>query len=324
VIGQQSPAGIHGRVFLEALSISGSVLARWRERPFTGWVHTTFERACNLTTVSGDLAAVVLPSVGDGPLNLVVEGEPAHLAVLEPGMPARLEGHWLRIGRLVVTLDRATLWKPRPDWVGLRSRHGKIQTHLARLWFLARAHAPGGSLLELEDFDWMAERAVGAEVLHSTPDETLQPAVMAIDTAFAQASARQVILTRAREAAETLRAGWDGDRTRLQAAAARLAGLGGGLTPAGDDFLGGVMLWAWLAHPDPESFCTLLLEAAVPGTTMLSAAFLRTAAEGECGAPWHWLLEILASGTEEQLKVAVQDVLAQGHTSGADTLAGFI
>ena len=129
----------------------------------------------------------------------------------------------------------------------------------------------------------------------------------------------------AREAANALRAGWEGDEAQVRAGAARLAGLGGGLTPAGDDFLVGVMLWAWLAHPRPAPICRAIAEEAAPRTTTLSAAFLRAAARGECSAAWHRLLAALGSGTaEDQLAAAVQDVLAHGATSGADALAGFL
>jgi len=125
-------------------------------------------------------------------------------------------------------------------------------------------------------------------------------------------------------AAELLRAGWEGDMVALRAGAARLAGLGGGLTPAGDDFLVGIMLWAWLAHPDPPVICRAIVEEAAPRTTTLSAAFLRAAGRGECSAAWHRFLAALTTGTEDELAAAVQGVLAYGATSGADALAGFL
>jgi hypothetical protein len=110
----------------------------------------------------------------------------------------------------------------------------------------------------------------------------------------------------------------------LQDGGKLLAGLGGGLTPAGDDFLTGVMLWAWLTHLEPQGFCRRLFEASAARTTMLSAAFLRSAAEGECSAAWHDLLAALDGGPEQQLAEAVASVLSFGHTSGADALAGFV
>ena len=124
--------------------------------------------------------------------------------------------------------------------------------------------------------------------------------------------------------AKNLRSGWEGDVTALRDAAAHLAGLGIGLTPAGDDFLAGIMLWAWLAYPAPGPLCRALVEAAAPRTTTLSAAFLRAAARGECDANWHQLLAALSTGSAAQLAPAVQQVVAHGATSGADMLAGFL
>ena len=115
-----------------------------------------------------------------------------------------------------------------------------------------------------------------------------------------------------------------GDTGQLRAGAARLAGLGGGLTPSGDDFVTGVMLWGWLAHPEPSSFCQTLAQIAAPRTTTLSAAFLRAAARGECSAPWHALLAALNTGQDSEIMTAVQEILAHGATSGADSLAGFL
>ena len=127
-----------------------------------------------------------------------------------------------------------------------------------------------------------------------------------------------------RRTARELVAGWAGDEDALRRGARRLAGLGGGLTPAGDDFLAGLMLRAWLDHPAPEAFCWPIVDAAAPRTTALSAAFLRAAARGECSAAWHGLLAALAGGGPALLEEAMCRVLAHGHTSGADMLAGFL
>jgi hypothetical protein len=118
--------------------------------------------------------------------------------------------------------------------------------------------------------------------------------------------------------------GWEGDGTQLRIAASRLAGLGGGLTPSGDDFLVGVMIWAWLAHPMPERVCHPLLEASDLRTTALSGALLRAAARGECSLSWHHLLSALQGRPKDELVAAVRNVLRYGHTSGADALAGLI
>lgn len=168
--------------------------------------------------------------------------------------------------------------------------------------------------------DWSALRAGRAAIVGSLP------LLRTIALRHTPAVGRDGILAyaAAREAAEALQAGWGGDFARLQNGAIKLAGLGGGLTPAGDDFLTGAMLWAWLAHPVPLAFCHPLLAAAAPRTTTLSAAFLQAAAQGECNAAWHRLFAALEMGAEDELAAAVREVLAYGATSGADALAGFL
>jgi hypothetical protein len=289
---------------LAALFISRSVRGRLRAGPFTGRVFAVFERACNLVAPGGNLIALVLPQVGDGPLNIVVDGGLDAFDGIEPGIPVWMEANRLRIGGLLVTLDRASIWEPCPDWDGLRDSLNTIQSRLSLLESLALDFAPEGSLL--------------------SPLPGQRPAAPCVSHSAADGVASGAALARAHDGAEILRMGWRGDVAQLRVGAAHLAGLGGGLTPAGDDFLIGAMLWAWLAHPDPRQACRRIVEAAASRTTILSAAFLRAAAEGECSAPWHRLLAALGSGDENLLGQAVQQVLAQGSTSGADTLAGFL
>lgn len=105
-----------------------------------------------------------------------------------------------------------------------------------------------------------------------------------------------------------------GERRQVRRAAARLAGCGQGLTPTGDDVLIGVLYALWVWQPDAD-WMQLIAESAAPRTTTLSAAFLRAAAAGEATWPWHRLV----AGDPG----AVADILATGHTSGAETWAGF-
>ncbi|MDY6878177.1 MAG: DUF2877 domain-containing protein [Chloroflexota bacterium] len=286
-----------------ARSISQPVWERLCKGPFAARVLAVFKHACNLVTLDGHVVALVLPQVGDGPLNVVVHGRPGDFAAVEPGMSARLEGRRLRVGGLEIVLEGAVVWEPCPDWDSLRAGRDGITARLPFLWAFALRNAPAGSLLPLA-WEWAGG-----------PDHSIE-AVEAgcVSRAFALV---------ARDAAEALWAGWGGDPGRLREGAAQLAGLGSGLTPAGDDFLTGVMLWAWLAHSNPRVFCRTLAAAAIPRTTTLSAAFLRAAAEGECNVSWHRALAAMV-GTEDVLASSILEVLAHGATSGADALAGFL
>jgi hypothetical protein len=216
-------------------------------------------------------------------------------------MVARL-GKSLQVGELVLSLDGAELWEPRPDWEGLRRKRDAIEGRLSAVHKLAQHQSPESSLLGL-----LPDQITGSRDLTGFPKPVKSGMLATIQYAL-----------------QHLRAAWAGDRAAVLAVARSLAGLGEGLTPAGDDMLSGVMLWAWLAHRDPHGFCALLLEAAATRTTTLSYAFLRAAAEGECSAAWHELLAALAGGPEHRLEAALTKVLSFGHTSGADTLAGFV
>jgi hypothetical protein len=114
-----------------------------------------------------------------------------------------------------------------------------------------------------------------------------------------------------------------------------LAGLGMGLTPAGDDFIIGALYATWIIHP--KQVASILAEqvanAAAPLTTSLSAAWLRAAGRGEAGILWHTFFDTLISagriappacGGVADPTCAMNKILAVGATSGADALAGFI
>jgi hypothetical protein len=291
---------------LTALSISRPVIhsmeaALRSDSPSTWQVLAVLERACYLVSPAGDLMALVLGEIGDGPLNVVVAATPGAFGRLTTGMACDLSARGLRLGNIAVDLAAAQIWEPRPDWHRLRDRLAQVQRLLGELRTVAHRSAPAGSLLSLLS---------GCARSHDRLEESVRLA--------------------ARQAGDALRAGWSGDERHRQMAAAQLAGLGQGLTPAGDDFLAGAMLWAWLAHPAPEGFCQALLKVAAPRTTALSLAFLRAAARGECSAAWHGLLNQLAAPEDAApspstaLSGVLNQVLSCGHTSGADTLAGFL
>jgi hypothetical protein len=259
-----------------------------RQEPFAARVLATFDHACDLVTPDGDVIAVVALQIGDGPLNIVVHGKPGDFPVLQPGTAARLREANLQIGNIQIILAGATVWEPCPDWNVLCARRASIERNLHTLSSVGvRLAAPAS---------WLA----GQDVISPYAQPMIQTAL------------------------GSLRAGWQGDLAQLRQGTIQLTGLGSGLTPAGDDFLVGVMLWAWLAHPTPHSFCHVIMEAAAPRTTTLSAAFLRAAARGECDATWHQLLAVLGTATDGELTPAIQAVLAHGATSGADALAGFL
>ena len=105
------------------------------------------------------------------------------------------------------------------------------------------------------------------------------------------------------------------DMTAAVAAISAMTGLGRGLTPAGDDVLLGVLYALWIWFPQ-RAWIDFIVDTAVPRTTTLSAAFLRAAAAGEATFHWHDLV----NGHHD----AAANILAIGHSSGADAWSGFL
>jgi hypothetical protein len=107
------------------------------------------------------------------------------------------------------------------------------------------------------------------------------------------------------------------------AAGARLGGLGEGSTPAGDDYLMGVLHALWAAG-DASTLAPRLAGAAALATTTTSASWLRAAGRGEVGPNWRSLLLALAGGEAAAIAAAAAGVRSLGHTSGAFSLRGFL
>ncbi|MCW2266202.1 hypothetical protein M2305_002149 [Gluconobacter cerinus] len=103
-----------------------------------------------------------------------------------------------------------------------------------------------------------------------------------------------------------------------------LAGLGMGLTPAGDDFLCGVMMAVRIILPVPNLVCDSLVLGARGNTTTLSLSFMEAAACGHASEDWHKLIAVGFSRTVTLRQRALCAVIAHGFSSGADTLAGFL
>lgn len=105
-----------------------------------------------------------------------------------------------------------------------------------------------------------------------------------------------------------------------------LLGLGPGLTPSGDDLLGGTLIT--LRALDRGDLAERLY-AAIEGdlaarTHAISRAHLEAAAEGLGGAILHAMLATLLAGRHDELPARLSALDAIGHCSGWDGLAGVI
>ena len=108
---------------------------------------------------------------------------------------------------------------------------------------------------------------------------------------------------------------------RLEAAVGRLAGLGPGLTPAGDDYLLGAMAALWLSG-QPDNLPGIA-EVAGARTNALSGSFLNAAARGEFMESWHRLVRAWRHEDNQAIIEAIEWIARFGASSGLDALAGF-
>jgi hypothetical protein len=118
---------------------------------------------------------------------------------------------------------------------------------------------------------------------------------------------------------------------QLRRAVAALAGLGGGLTPSGDDFLCGFLAAARAFRPDPSERSGTLLAALNEAvdqnagrTSQISAFLLRCGTRNFWPSPLLALGEALAQDHGTQARRALSGLCSLGHSSGADIATGFL
>jgi hypothetical protein len=271
-------------------------------------IHSLYRQSLNLIDRRGELFSLVLPAVGPGPFALVVQpiqgnSWPAggFAGRLRVESPVRLRADSIEVGPLEVRLSDLETWQPSPDW----DRLGSVLTpeHLERLDHLLQHYAPAGSLAPLAD---RAARALWSE---SGSREDLGSALLHTIAGLAQQLLSGLVQS---------------DRGQIQGAAAKLTGLGSGVTPSGDDFLMGLILALWATY-DPEEaqrMARVVLAAAAPRTNAISVAWLWAAARGEAGNEWHSLFDAILAG--HPIDEVARVLIRRGHTSGADALAGFV
>jgi len=106
-------------------------------------------------------------------------------------------------------------------------------------------------------------------------------------------------------------------------AVSALLGLGPGLTPSGDDFLGGMLIALYVCgEKSVQEQLFTQVKSLLNSTGPLSRAHLKAAALGEGSHSLHQVLNMLLEGNETQLEPGIDAINQIGHTSGWDALAG--
>ncbi|CAM4205506.1 DUF2877 domain-containing protein [Paenibacillus macerans] len=103
-----------------------------------------------------------------------------------------------------------------------------------------------------------------------------------------------------------------------------LIGAGVGLTPAGDDFLQGQILFERITGSG--TFLTDMTQRQLQhrSTTDVSRAYYQALFDGYANAQWIKLCQAIQSENKQQLTEAIKKIQAYGATSGNDTLIGVL
>jgi hypothetical protein len=240
---------------------------------------------------------------------MVVGGEPGLFDSLRVGQAVATDKKKLMMGDWLVDLKGAALWEPGlPRLLEPLSLTPALAAIL-KPYLEWPAPAEGGSIARrVNELARQAARQLHEAIFQPDGSQTERagiPQGVTKQRFGQQSSALPQIL----------------DPPKLEAAVSQLAGLGSGLTPAGDDYLVGVMAALWvLGYP---ALPPHLAAIASPKTTTLSAAFLGAAGQGQFIEPWHGLTQALFSDNVDLLTQAVDRVAQFGATSGLDALAGF-
>lgn len=280
------------RADLIAADLIAAPLAGLRNRDAAGTVLASFERSAYLD-LDGRIVAAASGELDPGPLTIGLS-EFSAVRTVAPGERIILRDGRLRIGQAVVDLGCARVWDPALPPLPKN---------------LAPVAAP------------VAMKGVREAVVDELRARGSQSSVAARDGLLeALASGLAAIAA--------FLSGESSSGAAAHAVAAQIAGRGPGLTPSGDDLLTGIVhavtLWPKLADAagGASRVRDLLVNAAVPHTTRISAAYLEAARQGWASEPWHALVHGIGQGPDA-VRAAARRLLLIGETSGADALTGF-
>ncbi len=268
-----------------------------------GSIVAVFARSFYLADAAGGLACIGPVGLGSGPLNVLCD-LPRDLdwqaRGLRPGQTARYRGEVLRIDGIgAFSFANAVAWRPPPSsaWNAATLARGLAALAAATEDCDAGGFAPLVAAMARGRMCEVATCAIASPLLRLAA-----PGIAAL--------------------ADWLAA--PGKDAPPGEAAAILIGLGPGLTPSGDDLVGGAMIALHaLGRADVAArLAAWALPLAETRTGTISRAHLACAAAGEGSASLHDLLAGLLTADAAAIAAAVTALAAIGHSSGWDMLAG--
>jgi hypothetical protein len=262
-------------------------LADLTRRALSGTVLAVFQHSAYLD-LDGRIVALVEAGLARGPFTITVDTL-AGVTEISQTEPVTLDQGRLRIGAAEIDLTAAGLWDP-----------------------VLPAPAPGAP-------QRVVREAAVEELLAAAPVGSITPLLDAMPPAGPLLGPLSQGLAMLADLLDDP----GSNEQAYRAAAQRMAGRGPGLTPSGDDLLMGIVLAlrTWPHAARATGVADRLVDAAMPKTTRISAAYLDAARRGSAGEPWHALIRGLHDAAAA--RAAVRRLARVGETSGADALTGF-
>ena len=281
-------------ISIQALSLAPAVQV-WLKHSKSARVLHVFEPVCNLINSEGNITSIVIPQIGNGPFTLIIP-EIDFTDILESISAVKIINTGVSIGSIEISTEGSKQWQPSPDWEKLKTYRDRLKTTAKLIEDLLVEEAPNDSFARI---------STRISTSHDIPKRIYKTGKIGIDGLS--------------KALDTM------NMKQISIYAEKLAGLGSGLTSAGDDFLMGVMhaIWAMRPKEKAEQLSTRIADASAARTTSLSAAWLRAAARGEAGERWHELFDAIIYDDGDKFLSAARRILPTGHSSGADALGGF-
>ncbi len=295
-------------ISLIAEDYSRPVQSIFELQPRAGFIHSVFHRAMNIA-LDDRLLSVLSTELPRMPNCVRLPSDLAEelLGELWGGMDILVGGGRIFIPArdFSIHLPGALPWEPRPAITAYLWRREAVAQHVRLLARYLVDQLPRNGLAPL----------LGPLLLGQLAWETPL-------TRMALPELRRLV-----------RASWLRDISGVEAATRGLAGLGPGLTPSGDDALGGfAAVMALLSShlsvdaAPRDNIAVTIASVAQPRTNLLSAVLLAHAARGEVAEHLGKMLQTLALPVEasETVLHEARHVLAFGATSGGDTLLGVL
>jgi len=261
-------------------------------------VHSLFARSVNLLASPTVLLTITDPSLGRSPFGLAAEGDVAAIipAIREAGaLTCRPGGIWAA-GRKLLTVETGA---PYSTDLAVVQQRPIVDARSFHQLLLTLSDGARGGLTDLL-FTWPWCQPLSQSAAPAWVERARASAAV-----FARAAAPDLV-----------------------GAAARLLGLGIGLTPSGDDFLVGFSAerLAQGCHHEVKLLAGALSHRVFRATSLVSASYLRHAFRGRFGSQVRRLVHVLhnPAATPEELRAAVQQVVSVGSTSGWDSVIGML